>query len=454
MLVPSQRLLWLVALVGLPAALALGLLGLPPELLGVASLVVIALIGLDAPGALARLRDVSVSLPRQTRTSKGKHFTIEATLSQPDASCRLLHAGLPFSTAFKTDAAIVTVALPAEGGTVRVQWEALALERGRYTLDACYVETSSPLGLWDGRKRLPADSEIRVFPDLTRERNVLAPLFFRKGAVGLHQVRQVGRGREFEQLRAYLPGDSYSDIYWKGTAKRLYPVTMVHQIERTQEVHVVVDVSRRSARELPPLTRPGLQNREPLAKTQCERFIQAAMVLALAAQQQGDRFGLITFSDQVHTTLRAARGHAHYNACRDALYHLQPNMVSPDYEELFIHLGNRLRQRALIILLTDLGEPWLAESFAESVAHAARRHVVLVQSLGSPEVQPLFHKGDSIPNEEALYDKLAGHLMWAGLQDTTRTLKQSGVHLTSSLQEDLVATVVTDYLNVKKRQLL
>lgn len=454
MLVPSKRLLWLVALFGVPVTFALGLLGVPLGVIGLASLVAMGIAALDAPGALARLRGVTLDVPRQIRTSKGRHFTIDAVLTQPDRACRILHAGFPFPREFAADAAIITTGLPEEGGAVRIQWEARALERGRYPVDACHVETSSLLGLWDGRRRIPIETEIRVFPDLTRERNVLAPLFFRKGAVGLHQVRQVGRGREFEQLRAYLPGDSYSDVYWKGTAKRLFPVTMVHQIERTQEIHVVIDISRRSARELPPLTKSGLQNREPLAKTQCERFIQAAMVLALAAQQQGDRFGLITFSDQVHTTLPAARGTAHYNACRDALYHLQPRRVSPDYEDLFIHLGNRLRHRALLILLTDLGEPWLAETFSEAVAHAARRHVILVQSLGSPDVQPLFQKGDTAADDEALYGKLAGHLMWAGLQDTMRTLKQSGVHLTSSLQEDLVADAVTNYLNVKKRQLL
>jgi hypothetical protein len=49
---------------------------------------------------------------------------------------------------------------------------------------------------------------------------------------------------------------------------------------------------------------------------------------------------------------------------------------------------------------------------------------------------------------------MAGHMMWSDLQETTRDLKQCGVHLTSSLQETLIANVVSEYLNVKKRQLL
>ncbi len=177
-------------------------------------------------------------------------------------------------------------------------------------------------------------------------------------------------------------------------------------------------------------------------------------MLALAAEQQNDRFGMMTFSDQVHTTLPAGGGRSHYNACRDALYTLEPRIVSPDYNELFITVGNRLRHRSLIVVLTDLGEPWLSESFSEAVRQAARRHVILVHTLGSKEFQPLFHRNDKIAHADDLYSRLAGHLMWSDLQETSRDLKRCGVHLTSSLQENLIADVVSEYLNVKKRQLL
>ncbi len=129
---------------------------------------------------------------------------------------------------------------------------------------------------------------------------------------------------------------------------------MMYQIERTQEMHVILDISRRSAR---PLEYSGTVVRGDarfLPKTQCDRLLQAALVLALAAEQQNDRFGMMVFSDQVHTTLPAGSGRAHYNACRDALYTLEPRVVSPDFEELFINIGNRLRHRSLLIVLTDL----------------------------------------------------------------------------------------------------
>src|SRR6058998_1540889 len=58
--------------------------------------------------------------------------------------------------------------------------------------------------------------------------------------------------------------------------------------------------------------------------TRLERFVTAALVLGLAAEQQGDLFGLLTFTDKVDNFIRARNGQAHYGLCRDALYTLEP----------------------------------------------------------------------------------------------------------------------------------
>jgi uncharacterized protein (DUF58 family) len=408
----------------------------------------------DALCSVQQLSAVTVQVDALVRTSKSKSFELQAIVCDTRHRCREIRIGLPFPRALHADAAELNVKLPDDSFTALAKWRAQAMERGSHLIDRCYLETKSRLGLWDMRSVIACGSEVRVYPDLSRERHLLAPLFFRRGTIGSHQVRQLGKGREFEQVRGYLPGDNYGDIYWKGTARRRFPVTMLYQIERTQEMHVILDISRRSARPLEFTNAAARGDARFLSKTQCDRFLQAALVLALAAEQQNDRFGMMVFSDQVHTTLPAGGGRAHYNACRDVLYTLEPRVVSPDFEELFIQVGNRLRHRSLLIVLTDLGEPWLSESFVESVRQAARRHVVLVHVIGSHEFQPLFSRHDNVRDADELYPRLAGHLMWSDLQEISRELRQCGVHLTSSLQESLVAEVVSEYLNVKKRQLL
>ena len=450
--VPSNRLLLYVGAVGIPVFTALGIIGMPFGGMIVLAALAALVVALDAPGAAASIRAIKVTLPEMTRTSKGRDFELEAVITNPGRACPALLVGLAFPPGLRCEKQILALTLHREAESSRATWKVLAAERGNYRITAIHLEGNSRFGLWYGRRTLKCDCEIRVYPDLRKERNVLAPLFFRKGAIGIHQVRQIGKGREFEQLRAYAPGDSYDDIFWRGTAKRRFPITKMFQLERTQEVYVAIDASRRSARQFTSLT--DEEEAGFVAKTQLERFIQATLVLALAAEQQTDKFGLIVFSDKVHRIIPAGGGRSHYDVIRDVLYALEPRIVSPDYEDVFIHIGNRLRHRALLLFLTDLAEPWLAEQFVEGVSLIARKHVVLTHMIGQPEVAPLFATGDLPKEDDELYGRLAGQMLWNDLQDTMRLLKQRSVHLTSSTRENLVADVVNEYLRVKKRQLI
>ena len=122
-------------------------------------------------------------------------------------------------------------------------------------------------------------------------------------------MRQIGRGREFEKLREYVPGDGSDEIHWKATARRGRPITKVFQVERTQEIYVVIDASRLSAR-------PAGD------ETALERSIAAALIVGAAAERRGDLFGLAAFSHQVEAFTRARNGKSHYAACRDAIYQI------------------------------------------------------------------------------------------------------------------------------------
>ena len=66
--------------------------------------------------------------------------------------------------------------------------------------------------------------------------------------------------------------------------------------------------------------------------------------------------GMLTFSDRVHEFVRARNGQAHYSLCRDALYTLQPKIVTPDFDELCAFIRLRLRRRALLVFLTALDD--------------------------------------------------------------------------------------------------
>jgi uncharacterized protein (DUF58 family) len=440
-------LIWAAALLVVPVATLAGVLpgAAPFALLLIGALMVAVLF--DGFLAFRAVNGFSVECAETVRLSKDRAGEIDLHFKNTAPGSRVLRFGLPLPDEIESTQEDLLLEIPGAGKTSRVGWACTPRRRGNYPLERCHIEGASPLGFWSARSALPLRAELRVYPDLMKERKNVAALFLNRGTFGIHAQRQVGKGRDFEKLREYIPGDSFEDVHWKATAKRGRPVTKVFQIERTQEIYVVIDASRLSAREVPDPADPDKR------VSALERFIHAGLVLALAAERQGDLFGMLTFSDRVHEFVRARNGQAHYSLCRDALYTLHPQIVTPDYDELFAFIRTRLRRRALLVFLTALDDPLLAESFARNAELVCRQHLILVNMIQPPDVRPLF-TGPNVARVDDLYRGLGGHVQWQNLLELGKKLKQRGVQFSLVQNEKLSADVVSQYLNVKRRQLV
>jgi uncharacterized protein (DUF58 family) len=443
MIVPRSRLLFWVAAVVLPCALLAALRpGAGPVcILAVGGLFAAALAdALRAPRSLAGLE---VELLPIVRMSKNREASLELRIRNEPPRRRSLRVALDLPLEISASTEELDVVLAAGAEWSRVVWTCSPVKRGIYRIVAVYLEGVSALGFWAPRKAVPARTEIRVYPNLVRERRSLAALFLRRGSFGLHVQRQVGQGRDFEKLREYVPGDSFDEIDWKASARRGKPITKVFQIERTQEIYVVVDASRLSARPVA----PGAPD------TILERLVTACLVLGLAAEQQGDLFGVLAFTNRVETFVRAKRGKTHYSACRDALYTLQPQTITPDFDELCTFIRLQLRRRALIIFLTSLDDPALAESFVRNIHLIRRQHLILVNMIRQSGTGPLF-TDSSVESVDDLYPRLGGHLRWQKLRQLEKTLQRRGIGFSLIENERLSADLVSQYLSVKQRQLI
>jgi uncharacterized protein (DUF58 family) len=271
-----------------------------------------------------------------------------------------------------------------------------------------------------------------------------------RGAIGAHARPQVGRGREFEKLREYEEGDSFDAIHWKATAKRRFPVTKVFQLERSQEIYVAIDTSRLSARPLPePFAREEITE----TTTHLDRAISAALLLCIAAERQGDRFGFVCFSDRVNHLLKARSGPAHFSACRELTVSLFSQTVSPDFAEIMATVKNRVKRRSLFIFLTSLDDPVIADDFVRAVNLLSRQHLVLAVTIAPAGVGPLF-ENTGVGDVDEIYRRLGGHLNWVKLQNLQRVLARKGVqfHVVPNQQAGL--KLVTEYMHLKRRQLL
>jgi uncharacterized protein (DUF58 family) len=428
MIAPARALFVLAILVALPLCTMIGLDPARAAVYELALLLLAGASGLDAWWGLRNVEHISVSCPDIIRATQNVPAEIPLKVEQA--------LGVPVRVNLELPPGIETesprIAELAGPGTFTIQFT--ARERGVHPVQRCSLEIKSPALLWLVRNTLPLETELRVYPDMRGDKTAAALL--RRRDPGSHRFRQLGRGREFERLRDYLPGDTFDEVSWKATARRGRPVVRVFQIERTQEVYVALDVSRLSGRH-----------------AAIEGYVKAALLLGLAAESQGDKFGLVTFSDRVHSFLRAAQGKQQYSACREALYRVRPHPVSPDFAELFTFLQLNLRRRALVIFLTALDDPLLAETFTRDLTLLTRRHLAVVALTNDPEVQPVF-EGPVAKETADVYRGLAGHMVWTQVRETEKKLERHGVIIARVDPDRVGAQLAEAYTNIKRRQLL
>jgi len=430
--VPGSRILLAAALIVLPAATIAGImprLALPCA--GILAVCFAASVA-DALLSLERVTALGASMPGLVRITKDVRADVTIMLENRSTRALALRAGLLLPEGVESER--ITESVTLQPGRSALAWPFMGTTRGDHALRELHVETPSPLGLWLARGRVPIECNLRVYPNL-RDR-ATAALFLRAPNAGMRVHRQVGKGREFERLRDYIPGDSYEDVHWKATAHRRTPVVKLYQVEHAQEVYVVVDASRLSARE-----------------QILESYVTAALHLALAAERQGDRFGLVTFSDRPHRMVRARSGMDHFRLCRETIYNLQPRRVSPGFRELFTSLQLNLRRRSLLIFFTSLDDPLLAETFAREVSLVARRHLVLVNVMRTSGLQPLF-ESEAPADMDSAYRALAGQMRWNKMHELQIALRNRGVRLSVVDPQNIKSQAGAAYLEIKRRQLL
>jgi uncharacterized protein (DUF58 family) len=405
-------------------------------------------------------KSIIVSLPDVIRVSSRREAVIEIRIQNKDKRIKRLKIGLPLPERILSPQNEETLALPKDESSSLYNWPFKALKQGLHVIEKCHLEVNSFLGFWGKRLTIPVRTEIRVYPNLFSERKNLSALFMRR-QLGIHSQRQLGKGRDFEQLREYIPGDNFEDIHWKATAKRGHAITKVFQVERTQEIYIIIDMSRLSAR--PANSRYGVPPEEGTIRksdeveeppdTIFERFVKSALMLGMAAERQADLIGLLTFADQVGGFIKAGNGKAHFDACRDMLFTLEPKIVAPDFSELFTFIGTKIRKRSLLFILTNLDDPVLSEAFVRNISAISKKHIALVNMINPAGARQIFSSPD-VNSIDDLYMALGEHFIWENLRETERHLRRRGADFSIVESENISIHLVSKYFDVKQRQLL
>ena len=158
--------------------------------------------------------------------------------------------------------------------------------------------------------------------------------------VGAYHSQFKGRGMNFEELREYVPGDDVRTIDWNVTARMRRPFVKLHREERELSVILVLDVSASG-------------DFGSSARTKREVAAEIAGTLAFSAIRNGDKVGLLLFTDEVELFLPPKKGRRHLlRIIREALV-FAPRRRGTRIESALSFLNHVTHRRSIVFLISD-----------------------------------------------------------------------------------------------------
>ncbi len=327
--------------------------------------------------------------------------------------------------------------LPAAG--LRVVYRLIPASPGDYAFGDLYLRLLGPLRLCARQGRVRAAEEVKVFPDLTaltQDALTLARLSQEnKGRT----VRRPDEGREFDSLREYREGDDYRSIDWKATARRARPMVRVHQPERNQRVHLLLDCGRHMSGEV--------EGRRKL-----DHALDAALRVAKVCLDKGDQVGVLAFARGVHLHLPPAPGNPQLHAITQALYRARAQLEESDYGAALDAALRQHPRRALVVLFTDLLDPDTSSALIKRTLALRPRHLPLVVSLSDPDLQAA---AENLPVDlQAAYVRQMAARLIDEHRLTVSRLRNAGALVVRAPASTFGAATVNEYLRIKARGLL
>jgi uncharacterized protein (DUF58 family) len=176
-----------------------------------------------------------------------------------------------------------------------------------------------------------------------------------------------GRGMAFSEVRAYEPGDEVRTIDWNVSARMGHLFVKRFVEERELTVMLVVDLSASAA----------FGSRE---RTKAEVAAEIAALVAFSAVANGDRVGLVLFTDAVERFVPPRRGRRHALRLLSEILQFRPASPRTDLGAAMEFLRRAMRRRTVAFVLSDfLQEP---DRFERPLRVAARKHDLVPVRLG------------------------------------------------------------------------
>ncbi|HKQ61336.1 MAG TPA: DUF58 domain-containing protein, partial [Candidatus Polarisedimenticolaceae bacterium] len=233
-----------------------------------------------------------------------------------------------------------------------------------------------------------------------------------------------GRGMEFAEVREYVPGDDVRTIDWNVSARFGRPFVKKFTEERELTVVLLVDASASERFGTEASTKLGLAS-------------EIAALLAFSAIRNGDRVGLLLFTDRIELFLPPRKGREHGLRVLREVVAVEPAGRGTRIARALEYLQSVVRKRAVVFLLSDFQD----SGFERVLRVVAQKHDLVAVELGDPREQLLPDVGllaveDAESGQRGLIDSSSAAVRAAyaaagelARQSLRETLRRTGVDL-------------------------
>lgn len=427
---PDRSLLWALSAVCLVALLA----AFYPALQILWQVLFWMLLGVALLDALLALKEPPVTLSRSLRRAIPVGVWSKVALrlenSGPQPLRLWLHDHYPAD--FDSEAMPCRLEVPA-GGFSQVTYRVRPRRRGDAKFAGCDLVGISPLGLWRRRHFYPLAEPVQVFPDFQEiGRYALLATDHRLSQMGVRRRQRRGQGNDFHQLRAYQAGDALRQIDWKASSRYRKLISREYQDERDQQVLFLLDCGRR-------------MRHEESGRVHLDQALNALLLLAHVAAQQGDAVGLLTFGG-VDRWLPPRKGDGVVRELLARTYDVSAGAGAADFLLAAKQLMALQQRRALVIVMTNTRDEDHAD-LAAAIQLLKRRHLVVVANLRESILDEVLER--PVTDLDGALEFHAVNEYLESRRKSLERLRHQGVLMLDLQAPQLPVALVNGYLMIK-----
>jgi len=307
------------------------------------------------------------------------------------------------------------------------------VRRGERRSDLVTVRSLGPMRLAGRQVSAPAPWAVRVLPGFPSRKHLPSRLARLRELDGRTALMVRGQGTEFDSLREYVIGDDVRSIDWRATARASDVMVRTWRPERDRRVLLVLDTGRTSAARVGDGTR-------------LDASMDAAFLLGALAAKAGDRVDLLAFDRAVRADVRGASASELLPQMSHALSSVEPALIELDAHGVVSAIDARVRQHALVVLLTALEPAALEEGLLRYLPSLASRHTVLLASVRDERLDELAASRGAAP---AVYDAASAASAVAARSRVTTLVTRSGGDVVDAGPDELAPRLADRYLALK-----